>query len=233
MEFYAIKKYVLSGPTVPIYNQAPEGGYDAPLGEFLESVEYEDDGIPNCSVCNRGLFTNVRVPPLKMNIPKKHGDFLGSQTSELIVSDKVLNMLNKIGATGFEPRPIVVCKVGRMPTVGKAPKYWELRITGKGGVPDPACGVVPHEICPACGITRYTSYQRGILVDKNEWDGSDFFIMDPWYHIFITERVKNLIVENQLRPCVLYAASEMVWPDSYLPEDYPPRWPLPEKYRQN
>jgi hypothetical protein len=72
-------------------------------------------------------------------------------------------------------------------------------------------------------MTRYSSYTNGIIVDEEEWDGSDFFTVDGYpMRIIVTERVKDLVVSAGLTNVLLIPSGNLRWPEgSVRPEDVP------------
>ncbi len=150
------------------------------------------------------------------------GDFVWTWQSECLITDRVLDLFQQAGLTGFEIRPVVVEKVKRLGKrrLEEIPRLWELVVTGKGGDARPESGIGVIYRCEACGMVRYSSYQNGILVDEQQWDRSDFFTVNGYpKYILVTERVKDLIIAHRLTNCVLIPAEALRWPDMPRPED--------------
>lgn len=165
-----------------------------------------------------------RIGNLTIVLPSPRvGDFVWTWYSECLVTERVLTLFQEAGLTGFEAKLVVVEKVKRVKKGQPVtiPRLWELVITGKGGDAHPDSGIRLIYACEACGLTEYSSYQNGIIVDEREWDGSDFFTVTGYPRlILVTERVKDLIVANQLTNCVLIPSHRMWWPEGLpRPED--------------
>lgn len=76
-----------------------------------------------------------------------------------------------------------------------APRYWELGVTGWGGVAPRESGVRLQESCPGCGLLTYSSYNNASkLIDASSWDCSDVFMVWPLpRYIFVTDRALHII----------------------------------------
>jgi hypothetical protein len=153
----------------------------------------------------------------------KIGDFVWTWMSECLVTDRVLQLFRQAGLASFEVRPVVIERVRRLDKrrLEEIPTLWELVVTGRGGDARPESGIRVVYRCEACGLVRYSSYQNGILVDEEQWDGSDFFTVNGYpKYILVTERVKDLIMAHGLTNCVLIPAEALRWPDGMpRPED--------------
>lgn len=144
------------------------------------------------------------------------GDFVWTWYSECLMTERVRALFEEAGFTGFEAKPVTIERVKRVrrgqPV--EIPTLWELVVTGKGGNAHPDSGIRVIYTCEACGMVRYSSYQNGIIVDEAQWDGSDFFTVNGYpTHILVTERVKDLIVTNQLTNCALLPPHTLRWPE--------------------
>lgn len=71
--------------------------------------------------------------------------------------------------------------------------------------------------CEACGLIEYSSYKRGLVIDEAEWDGSDIVTTIEYpARIIVTERVQDLIVSNDLKPCSLTPSKALQWPKGVI-----------------
>jgi len=130
-------------------------------------------------------------------------DFVWTWQSECLVQDRVVEMFEAKGFTGYDVRPARARfkrSVGREP-----PRLWELIVTGWGGMASKESGIKLIERCEGCGHTVYSgSSNPGALIDVSQWDGSDFFIVWPLpKFIFVTDRVAQVIRENRLTGAML------------------------------
>jgi len=153
-----------------------------------------------------------RIGQLKIEIKtKKIGDFLNTFLSEWLISDKVAEIFNDCGFTGYELKPVSVCNM-ELPH-----KLWEFVVCGKGGGSNPASGIYLKSECPYCHHKVYSAFENGIIVDENNWDGSDFFTITGYRrYILVTERVKNVVEENQLKGVKFIPSHELIWPSGVI-----------------
>lgn len=154
----------------------------------------------------------------------KVGDFVWTWYSDCIVSDGTLSLFRHAGFTGFEARPVVVEKIKRLSRERRSevtiPPLWELCITGKGGEAAPESGIYPLYEIGDSGTFSYSSFRNGIIVDEANWDGSDFFTVNGYpKYILVSERVKELIIANQLTNCAIIPSHKLEWRSGTRPEE--------------
>lgn len=214
--------YALQSPTArdePVYGlKAWLNRY--PVVEWANSMDLP--GII-CPVNSGHQRAGNRVMDLTVILPSPRiGDFIWTWYSEWLMTDRVLHLFQNAGFTGFEPRPVKVEKVKRVKkgTEVSIPPLWELKVTGKGGDTDPASGIRILETCDACSLIKYSSFRNGLIVDENNWDGSDFFTVNGYpKFILVTERVKELIIREKLVNCALIPSHELRWDSGTRPEE--------------
>jgi hypothetical protein len=82
-------------------------------------------------------------------------------------------------------------------------------VLGKGGSLLPQNKVRIVSSCTVCGTIVYEPSERGIIVDLNQWDGSDMFVMEefPGY-ILITARFLEFSSAHQVKNYVAIPADE-------------------------
>ena len=122
-------------------------------------------------------------------------DFVWTWLGEALVQKRVLEVFKKHGFTGYEAIP---AKVGFKGGATRPPDFWELVISGSAGVASLESGIRELRKCPGCGLTDYSrATDPAKVVDKSQWDGSDFFRVEPisgW--IFVTNRVVDALLAN-------------------------------------
>lgn len=204
-----------------LYGQ-PEWAKRYGLAEWTDDVEYPFEQV-GCPVNPHHGRLVERAMDLRIILPSSSvGDFVWTWYSDCLITDRVLLLFQEARLMGFKVRPVVVEKVKRLgkKRLEEIPTLWELVVTGKGGDARPESGIRIIYRCEACGYAVYSSYQNGILVDEEQWDGSDFFTVNGYpKHILVTERVKDLIIAHRLTNCVLIPAEALRWPDMPRPED--------------
>lgn len=179
-------------------------------GNLWRSSDYP--GAPSSS---EGSYVGYGGPAKRTNelrvmlCSAKITDFLWTTTCCLI-QDRVVEALDGAGLTGFEVAPAhvrwkvrggrdEVCsgcsgvdeRVARSKVV---PPFYELIVTGWGGLARRESGVTPvpgsrdWQGCP----------NWGEIVDRSQWDGSDIFMVWP-YPLFrlVTDRVARVIKKHK------------------------------------
>ncbi|MDA8066045.1 MAG: hypothetical protein M0031_11220 [Thermaerobacter sp.] len=153
---------------------------------------------------NRG----VRIGDLVVVLPSPRiADFMWTWYYDCLITDRVRQLFEEAGLTGFTTRPVEVERVKRLRkgTQANIPRLWELVVTGHAQAAKEMH--IERERCDACGYDRrLNDITTGIMIDASTWDGSDFFkIVDINYRL-ATEAVRKVITENQLINCSLVPA---------------------------
>lgn len=178
-----------------------------------------------CSLDPRHQRPGKRVGSPKLVLPTvQTSDFVWTWSNDCIVADRILRLFHGAGLTGFEANSIPVAQVkGRRATSHTPiPELWEVRVNGIGGDAHPDSGIKLLYTCSECGYQRYSSFNEGITVDPKNWDGSDFFTINGYPRlILITERTKQLIIDNKLTNCSILRTENLRWGDFPRPEDHP------------
>jgi tRNA uridine 5-carbamoylmethylation protein Kti12 len=147
----------------------------------------------------------------------KVGDLVWTWYSDCVVTDTILSLFKESSFTGFEARPVIIEKIKGLSRGRRkeelVPPLWELLIRGKGGEAAPESGIYLFEYEEAGEIKKaYSSFRNGVIVDKANWDGSDFFTINGYpKYILITERVKEFIIDQQLTNCALIPSDKLEW----------------------
>jgi hypothetical protein len=144
-------------------------------------------------------------------------DFVWTWYGECIIQDKVLHRFLSEGFTGFQPRPVYLRR--EQASNEPVPILWELLVTGWGGVAQAESGITRVERCAVCGRQTYTGFTNpAMLVDREQWDGSDFFLVWPMpRYIFITERVASFILAGGLTGAEVMELDRMRLPRGFSP----------------
>jgi len=158
---------------------------------------------------------------INLNVVLQDGaveDFVWTWYSECLVQERTLELLRSNGFTGFEVKPVNSRFVD---SAKNPPKLWEIVLTGWAGLARPESGIQldGRRSCSACGHLRYTGLQNPEeLIDRSAWDGSDFFMVWPMpRYLFITERVRDAILDNHLSGVQITAISELKKTDGFSP----------------
>ncbi len=189
--------------------------------EWTDDIDYQVT-YRNCPL-DPEHANAVRDGTLRIILPSlKIGDFVWTWYSECCMTERVMQLFQDAGFTGFQAEPVTIRKVRRKPKnpTQEAPRLWELVVTGKGGDAHPDSGIRVFYRCEGCGLVMYSSFRNGIIVDERQWDGSDFFTVNGYpKFILVSERVKQFIVDHQLVNCGLIPAHELQWGATTRPED--------------
>ncbi|MEW4566028.1 hypothetical protein AB1K70_26160 [Bremerella sp. JC770] len=123
-----------------------------------------------------------------------------------LISPRVQSLLQEIGATGYELRDVADMRLG----FEHAPEdraYKQLVTLGWGGLPAEESGVkrIKSEFGEFC-FSRCTN--PGKLLDRNQWDGTDFFRIWP-VGVWITERVYKVLSKNRIKHVYLAPMESM------------------------
>lgn len=162
-----------------------------------------------------------RIGNLVIEMPaRKLGDFVWTWYSDCLITDRALSLFEEKGFTGFKVNQVGVNpETERGEKLAPPPIVWELVVTGRGGDADPKSGIRRIYVCPHCGLTRYSSFRNGIIVDESAWDGSDFFTITGYQFIIVTERVKQLVARHSFTNCALIPTQDLQWKFGERPED--------------
>ena len=120
---------------------------------------------------------------------KKPYDIIGCSFPHLnIISKNFYELLKDNRVSGWDSYPVEVLKKGKV----LLNDYYGLSIKGKCG---PILDEKSNQMLMPPKVPSATSYYAyvGLYFDPNTWDGSDIFCPEGSYHIFVTEKVKNLI----------------------------------------
>jgi len=172
-----------------------------------------------------------RLTGLSVTLPGYNiEDFVWTWYSECLITDRVLELFKDSGVTGFEVKPV---RAAFKRAQESPPRLWQLVVTGWAGIAPPESGIKLIEDCPACGHKVYSAWTNPErLVTPSQWDGSDFFMVWPLpMHIFLTERVAQLIRESSLAGSILKPSENLVFSPQVVPTLSPGRllYHMPEQ----
>jgi hypothetical protein len=91
------------------------------------------------------------------------------------ISEKAYNLLIENKATGWKPYDLTI--------EGISEKYYGFQVTGK-------CGPLARP--PQAGFVQ------GYSFDLETWDGSDFFYPEGTTSLFCTERIRDVLISNNV-----------------------------------
>jgi len=178
--------------------------------EFLfgqSNIKEEYERI-KCSKTKMHWRLGKRLTKLDINIPKSKVDLVWTGVNECLISDKLLNLFKENNISGFTVYP---AKVTYKNSEEKAPEFWELIVTGWGGIAPESSGIKIHDYCEDCDRTKYTKPTHPeYLFDENLWDGSDFFMIWPMPGLrMVTQKVIDLLERNKIEYYVKIPVEEI------------------------
>ena len=152
--------------------------------------------------CRRGVRedTNLSIEIRR----KKMGDFVFVLGGDCLITDKIAELFEKEGFTGYELREVDVAnKV--LPF-----KLWQIFVVGKAKI-HADCGMKEVYHCKYCDFIAHRGFSdsTGIIIDESTWNGSDFFMMEEYGYVFVTERVKKVIEDYKLTGALLVPSTEL------------------------
>jgi hypothetical protein len=149
-----------------------------------------------------------RSSPERVILTRPMDDVVWTWSSDLLLSEPVLQMLLRNRITGFETRPVDV--VWSRPTTEMPPKLFELVVTGWGGKASPQSGLKIMKYCPSCKHRVYSVSEPRRIIDPAMWDGSDFFIVWPLpRRRFVSDRLAKLLREARFSGLELVRAADI------------------------
>ena len=161
----------------------------------------------------------ARVPvgaefqPAYLDVPSRpEADFLWSGIANVVVSQRIRDIILQTPTRGAVLVPVIPRKIGRrraklpapMPSTGEpedliteikrvldprdvAP-YYELVVTAESGLPP---GVDPRNTCPLCGRESYREEERRLVMEPEMWRGDDIFLLATTLWIIVTDQFKR------------------------------------------
>ena len=204
-----------------------------PLAEWSEKMSYRT--TIRC-VSNPGhQRAGDRQDILRINVlSTKYIDVIWTWYSELLFSEKIVEMFRKENITGYVVSTVVVDNVfssaerQNLLLINKKPcvvsekydnnnqniieKLSEIKIIGKGGFADKHTGILLLEQCNECGYKKYTPFRNGIFIDEKQWDGSDMFRVEPFGYAVVSERFKMVVEKNKILNICFRETKDIIHP---------------------
>lgn len=172
------------------------------------------DWKTNCRIV-KGDYTGVELPiTFKQSSGKKWTDVLSpNSVSMYIVSKRFIELLEENNITGWKSYPITILDKKEKKISG----YVGFSIIGRSGAVDYSkSGVYEKQLVPNGPKSKY---YKGLYIDLDKWDGSDFFIPDGTLDIIITEKVMQLIKKHKITNTILQSLAEYEIAEYALPKD--------------
>jgi hypothetical protein len=120
-------------------------------------------------------------------------DYLGNGTALLLLSDKIVRILDQHHFTGWRKYPVKL--FDRQDKLMNDVRYQIIGCTGRGGPIDPSCVDLWSRRVKPDG-TRSINSVCGLRFDVGNWDGNDFFVLDEANWPLVTEPVIDALNES-------------------------------------
>jgi hypothetical protein len=140
-----------------------------------------------------------KIGELAVNFPAgRHlSDFEWTWLSDTLISEHALRVLQRHKVTGFAVGSVTA--EFEKPDTRKPPPFFELVVTGWGGMAAPAAGVKVTDACLDCRFRQYTIADPTRLFDPTAWDGSDLFMVWPLPGFrFASDRLAGILRQERI-----------------------------------
>lgn len=186
---------------------------------FVEIGRGNDWKSITCSANKGHRRAGKRITDLHVKITSsKVVDFSCTLLADIVITDKVLNVIKKDELTGYEVRPVIINPSKRKIFKENGyPNLWEFITKGKGGYADQRSRIYLKYECETCSKKRYSAYENGIVVDCDNWDGTDFFTVIGYpKKILVTEKVRKVFEQNYITNVEFIPSHELEWPEHVI-----------------
>jgi hypothetical protein len=171
-----------------------------------------------CSADEGHTRAGRRINELSIVLPGTSiEDVVWTWYTECLVQDHVLQMFKEKGFTGFEVRQVEASF--KRSAISAPPALWELVVTGWAGMASAQSGIKLVESCDACGLKVYSgSSNPNRLIDEDQWDGSDFFMVWPLpKFIFVSNHVAQTFGEAKWKGARIVALENLDLTEGFGP----------------
>lgn len=173
---------------------------------FVELAEGNDWDKVICSVNPDHQRAGRRNTPLHISLTgSKPVDVSWTILSDMVVTERTVELLQQANIRGFELRPAVL-----------VPPSLDLRLTEL--VPTERVrlrqdSVVLKESCDVCSLARYVPTRQGIHIDSDSWRGADIFSLSEFpRYICVSSRLRDLLTTAAITNIRLTEAEKVHWP---------------------
>jgi len=185
------------------------GFSQVPVCAFNENLDWDT----NCRLL-KGEHIDLAFPiKFKQSSGRKWTDVLNpNSVSMYFFSQRFINLLEINEIKGWKNYPIIILDKKGNEISG----YSGFSILGKCGKIDYSKSEVYEKRLVPNGLL--SKYYKGLHVDWDEWDGSDFFIPKDTLHVVVSEKVKQIITKNKITNVVLQNLAEYEISEYALPK---------------
>ena len=141
----------------------------------------------------KGVYDGISFPVVFQHIRgKKLCDILDTGwTSLYLISDRLRSTLEQSDLSGWKSFPIEIIGERGIEIKG----YFGLSITGRSGpINYRKSKVILKRITPSSPLSKF---YKGLYIDRESWDGSDFFLPEKNYGLIITGKTVEILKRNK------------------------------------
>ena len=156
--------------------------------------------LVECEHCGRNNWHVPDTVEVQLDHLGKRGFVESLWNSGLlrIFREDLLELWERRGLSGLERKPVKIASWSRKPNKPlppSIPKYYVLTPQNRVRLNRP---ILTGPICPVCGIGDYdfprlgAHLASGIQIDGTSWDGSDFFGLPGYAHVYCSRRAAEI-----------------------------------------
>jgi len=177
------------------------------------SSKEDNNGLFDQHRLIQGVYDDISFPVIfKQEYGKKLEDILDTGWAGLfLISSKLKKALEENSLTGWKTFDVKVLDKQEQEIQG----YYGLSITGRCGKIDYSKSkIIEKRLVPNGPLGRY---YKGLYIDLDKWDGSDFFLPEKNFGTIITSRTSDALKKsNKLTNIRLENLTEIETPDFAL-----------------
>ena len=169
-----------------------------PLSSTIQAsavgLKADENGVSDYWNLIKGKYAGIDFPVIfKQEYGKKLTDILNTGWPNLyLISDRMKAILEENGLTGWQTFPIKLYDKKGNGIIG----YHGFSIVGSCGPTSFAKSeIIEKRMVPTGPICKY---YKGIFIDLNKWDESDFFTPEKTYQIIITKKSADILKKNKI-----------------------------------
>lgn len=195
MQFYRLRQPKAGSP------EDQNGRSDA----LKEDGNNTGEGV-RCPTCNRPLSMLKWLPPFRVGLESwgKHYGDVAEIGDDLIVSERFMHVFTSSGLRGllsFEPVTIIQVAHRRGKPKEPQPRYFKAAVERSRTTIDQEASEYVWEdkskVCPECLFGKLKRY-KGLIIKEETWTGDDVFFPRGGNGPIVSERFKNVFIENGL-----------------------------------
>ena len=153
----------------------------------------------------KGNYTGIESPiTFKQAYGKKLTDILDTGwPSLLLISSRMKGILESHNLTGWKTFPLKLYDKNEVEVSG----YYGFSVTGKcASINYGKSEIIEKRLVPTGPICKF---YKGISIDVDKWDKSDFFAPEGSFSLFVTQKAAEILKKNKITNLRLEAVTEI------------------------